>query len=97
MLTITNNYELAIEDATGILAFTASWCVPCRALKPQLVKLSAQTDRNIYVLDVDELPPALLEFYQIKSVPTVVAYSGEDSWVYINGRTIAAILSELGE
>lgn len=96
MLKITDDYETAIADKDAVLAFTASWCQPCKALKPQLVQLSTKTDRNVYVLDVDNLPPGLLEFYSVRSVPTVIAYDGDDSWVYVNGRTADAILSELG-
>jgi thiol-disulfide isomerase/thioredoxin len=84
-------------DPTAVIAFTASWCEPCKQLKPQLVQASTVTERNIYVVDIELADPKLTERYSVRSVPTVIAYSGEDSWVHITSRRKDDILAELGE
>ncbi len=84
-------------DPQAVIAFTASWCQPCKQLKPQLVQASTVTERNIYIVDIEEADPSLTNKYSIQSVPTVVAYDGEDSWYFVKGRRKDDILAELGE
>jgi thioredoxin 1 len=97
MLKITNDWDEIASDPQAIVAFTASWCGPCKLLKPQLVKTSGKIDRTIYIVDVDALDPAVLDYYSIRSVPTVVAHEPEQSWYYVTGRTESEILLQLGE
>lgn len=96
MLKITNNFDEVTADPEAVVAFTASWCQPCRFLKPELVKASTETDRNIYVVDVDELPAAVLDSFSIRGIPQIYAKAGEDSWVSVSGRLKSDILSEIG-
>jgi thioredoxin-like negative regulator of GroEL len=96
LLKITNDFTEVAADPNAVIAFTASWCQPCRFLKPELVKASVKTDRNIYIVDVDELDPAVLDSFSIRGIPQVYAKAGEDSWVSVTGRTESTILSEIG-
>ena len=51
-----------------LLAFTASWCGPCKGFKPTLLELDQE--RLVYV-DIDELPE-IRKDYSVQSVPTVI-------------------------
>ena len=52
-----------------ILYFNASWCGPCRNLKPIVESLSTQL--NIQSINIDE-NQQLAQEYGIRSIPTLV-------------------------
>ena len=59
-----------------IVTFTASWCGPCKMVKPVLQKLS---DDGVIVwenYDIDE-NKELAQTMEIKSVPTLLFYSDD--------------------
>jgi len=57
----------------SVIRFTATWCAPCRALKPVMENLQKEDTSNISweTIDIDVLPETALA-YEIRSVPTVV-------------------------
>lgn len=56
----------------SVLYFTASWCPPCRAIKPIYEELSKKyPDVAFGKVDVDENQESAIEF-QVSSVPTFV-------------------------
>jgi thioredoxin 1 len=63
--------QRAMEETPDcLLAFSASWCGPCQALKPHLQRVASESMHVLYV-DVDDAPQFADEF-KIKSVPTVL-------------------------
>jgi thioredoxin-like negative regulator of GroEL len=52
-----------------ILAFTATWCGPCRNFKPILEQVSREIP--VEFIDIDANPQLVAE-YGIRSVPTIV-------------------------
>lgn len=66
----------ASSNASGkgvVLYFTASWCGPCKRIKPTAERL-ADTFRDtldVVVIDVDEVQ-RVAELYKVKSMPTFV-------------------------
>lgn len=61
------------EDLT-IVDFSATWCMPCRMLKPILEQVADKVaDVDFYDLDIDE-NEEIAKRYRIFSVPTLVAF-----------------------
>jgi thioredoxin 1 len=62
----------------SVLYFTATWCPPCKAIKPVYEELAGKyKDVAFGKVDVDDNSDAALEF-NITSVPTFVFFDGED-------------------
>lgn len=81
-------FDKAINSKkTVIVDFSASWCMPCRMLKPILERVEEKlTDVKFYNIDIDD-DEEVAKRYRIFSVPTLVAFrSGEkiDSLVGLN-------------
>jgi len=55
-----------------VLAFTASWCVPCQRAKPALVQIQA-AGVDVEIIDIDAQPD-LAKQYGVTSVPTFFVY-----------------------
>ena len=74
-------------DTITVIDFSASWCMPCRLLRPILDRVGEKMDDvDIYNLDIDE-NEEIAKRYRIFSVPTVVCFrSGKkiDSLVGLN-------------
>lgn len=91
--------QLSDADRSGlngegieIIIFSAPWCVPCKATKPGLAKLS-QTSQNgpqsINVLEVDgEENPVLMREYHVRAFPTMVLIkNGQPEDTLTGGKT----------
>lgn len=65
-LTVNENRPIVIE-------FSASWCGPCRMLKPLIEELAEKLCDKVtfYEADVDE-QQELAEQFEVSSVPTLV-------------------------
>ncbi len=61
------------EDVT-LVDFSASWCMPCRMLKPILERVEDKFDDvYFYNLDIDE-NENIAKRYRVFSVPTLVCF-----------------------
>jgi len=69
-----NIRELIDGNARVMVQFGASWCMPCKQMKPKVEKVAAETpDVTFIYCDIE----ATTDFSQksgIMSVPTVIAY-----------------------
>jgi thioredoxin 1 len=69
--------EIVSKPGNKVLYFTATWCPPCRAIKPVFEKLSNEyTNVNFVKIDIDENEQTAYD-YQITSVPTFVFLAGK--------------------
>ena len=74
------NSKVKNEDVS-ILQFSASWCGPCKVLKPIMEKLSDEfkDKANFYYADIDENAINSASAAGVRGVPTVVVYKkGEE-------------------
>ena len=65
------------NEEVSILQFSASWCQPCKILKPIMEKLSEEYKNkvNFYYADIDEKAlNTATSIAGVRGVPTVVVY-----------------------
>ena len=70
-----NDIESRIKSSPlAIVQFSASWCMPCKLLKPKIEKIESEmSDVTFFYCDIE----ATSDFSQkmgIMSVPTVIGY-----------------------
>jgi len=74
---------LKAKDVVVLDCF-ATWCGPCKAIAPQVVKLSEDYgDAHFIKIDVDEVPDVAQEL-AIRAMPTFI--------VFKNGEKVAEIV-----
>ena len=62
------------QNPISVLMFGASWCMPCKALKPKMEKLGEQFSHvPLAYCDAEDHADGLVAELEIMSVPTVVA------------------------
>ena len=67
-----NNLEKEISKGKVLIEFNATWCGPCRMLKPVLEEISNdRSDYKFLAVDVDENTD-LAEEYGVSSIPCLV-------------------------
>ena len=64
------------KEDISVIQFSASWCSPCKTLKPVMDKLSDEyKDRaNFYITDIEESGINTGSAAGIRGVPTVIIY-----------------------
>lgn len=64
------------SEKLSVVEFFATWCMPCRMLKPIMEKIEGQKKSiSFYEIDVEE-SEEIAKRYRIFSVPTVVCFKG---------------------
>ena len=64
------------NEDISVIQFSASWCAPCKALKPVMDKLSEEYKErgNFYITDIEDSGINLGSAAGIRGVPTVIIY-----------------------
>ncbi|CDJ40030.1 thioredoxin [Eimeria tenella] len=67
-------FDEAIKNGLAIVDFFATWCGPCKMIRPFLEeKSNTMTHINFYGVDVDE-NPELCEREKVQAMPTFKLY-----------------------
>ena len=64
-----------------IVEFWASWCQPCRTLKPIFEKVASSntTDVQMYTMDIDKGDnKEIASQYGIRSIPAIKSFNGSE-------------------
>ena len=68
--------EVLKSDVPVLVDFNATWCGPCRAMKPLLDQLAAENPAyKIASIDVDEEGDLAMD-YGVSSIPCLVVFKG---------------------
>jgi thioredoxin 1 len=90
--------EVLESELPVLVDFTASWCPPCRVMKPVLAELAAaRDDLRIVQLDVDEHQRTAAA-HSVLSMPTFILFSGgKEVRRLIGARPLRRLEAELSE
>jgi thioredoxin 1 len=98
LLKVTNDVNEFIAEDECVVYFTATWCSPCKQLKPHYGKVAVMDpETNYYMVDVDEMTANMLEYYNLKSIPQIFVMNKGEILKPILSRTSEGILGELGK
>ena len=64
------------NEAVSVIQFSASWCAPCKALKPVMDKLSEEFKERakFFITDIEDSGINTGSSAGIRGVPTVIIY-----------------------
>jgi thioredoxin 1 len=90
--------EVLESERPVLVDFTASWCPPCRVMKPVLAELAAERDdMRIVQLDVDADQRTAAE-YGVLSMPTFILFrDGREVQRLVGARPRRRLEAELAE
>lgn len=77
------SFGTLIKGSTPVLVdFTATWCGPCKMMKPVLEQLHQQMGERVRIIKIDiDKSPAAASAYQVQSVPTLILFqNGKTLW-----------------
>lgn len=74
-LTDTNFTEICARTSVLIVDCHATWCAPCRSLKPVLEKLAKEFSATVTIATLDvAAEPVTANAFNVRSVPTLLAF-----------------------
>src|SRR5512138_2206098 len=91
-------FKQAVLDSPKpvLVDFTATWCPPCRAIKPSLEELATQYKDQVSIVAVDVDQSQLTsEQFGIRAMPTLLMFKGGKVVNQVVGAVPKAKLEEL--
>jgi thioredoxin 1 len=98
LLKITNDVSEFQAENECVVYFTATWCNPCKQLKPHYGRVSViDPETNYYLVDVDSIDQNVLKLYNVLSIPQIFVMEKGKITNTILSRKTEDILEELGK
>lgn len=90
-------FDAVITSGKVLVAFSSTWCQPCKAIEPMLEKLSVELSEITFVkLDIDE-QPINTSRHNVSCVPTLVLFEdGEEAKRHLGAMPMLALRAWLG-
>lgn len=86
-----NIRELIDGNTHVVVQFGASWCMPCKQLKPKVEKISFESPDIVFAyIDVEESNRFSVES-GVQSVPTVIGFHNSDEVGRVVGNSESSV------
>lgn len=86
-----NIRELIDGNIHVVVQFGASWCMPCKQLKPKVEKISLESPDIVFAyIDVEESHRFSMES-NVQSVPTVIGFHNSDEVGRVVGNSESSV------
>jgi thioredoxin 1 len=74
--------EILNGETPVLVDFTATWCGPCKMMKPVLEELHQRKGEQVRIIKIDiDQSPAAANAFQVQSVPTLILFQkGKQLW-----------------
>ena len=83
------------ENPDCLIAFSATWCKPCKVLKPYLEDVALTRMQVLYV-DIDQVPD-FASWCKVRSIPTVLVQQQGNTVNAITGCSPSALMELVDE
>ena len=96
------NFKKEVKESgkASIVQFSATWCNPCKVLKPIMEEISDEMyDKlNFFYLDIDS-SPSTPTLFSIRGVPTLIQFDekGEQKGVKVGATTKSNVMSFIND
>lgn len=86
-----NIRELIDGNTRVVVQFGASWCMPCKQLKPKVEKISLESPDIVFAyVDVEDAHRFSMES-NVQSVPTVIGFHNSEEVDRVVGNSESAV------
>ena len=94
------NFKKEVKESgkISIIQFSATWCSPCRALKPIMEEISNEMSEVVFAKhNIDEQPNMPMK-YGVRGIPTMLIFkNGELKGTKVGATTKSNIVSWIKE
>jgi len=96
------NFKKEVKESgkASIVQFSATWCNPCKVLKPIMEEVSDEMSNklNFFYMDIDE-NPSTPTLFSIRGVPTLIQFDekGEQKGIKVGATTKSNVISFINE
>ena len=87
------------SDVPTLVFFYATWCIPCKLMKPTVLQIQEEMGNALNSLEIDvEIKKGIVKRYNVKSVPTLILFkNGKPLWRHSGVMPVAEIKTAIND